>query len=71
MSVYPEFTYENMRRLTYGEDGATFIPVCEKCGRFVKADATIRFYGEGELKDRPNATCSIHGRVQMLFEGYL
>ena len=27
--------------IEYGDEGATFIPKCEKCGRFVKADETI------------------------------
>ena len=64
------YEYADVRRLVYGE-GATFLPVCEKCGRFVKADQTITFRGMlGELADRPNATCSKCGRVEMLFEGY-
>lgn len=63
--------YENMRRLVYGEDGATFIPVCQTCGRFVKADAQISFSQlDGRLRDAPNATCSKCGRTQMIFEGF-
>ena len=62
--------YEGVRRLVYG-DGATFVPVCETCGRFVKADATILFNGLGELApDKTNATCSKCGRIEMLFEGF-
>ena len=62
--------YEGVRRLVYGE-GATFVPVCETCGRFVKADATILFNGLGELTpDKPNATCSKCGRIELLFEGF-
>ena len=64
------YEYEGVRRLVYG-DGATFIPACGKCGRFVKADETIMFNGFGELADQPNATCSKCGRIEMLFEGYL
>lgn len=63
-------TYENMRRICYGEDNATFIPVCEKCGRFVKADKTVRFGSEGP-PETPNATCKKCGRTSMLFEGYI
>jgi ribosomal protein L32 len=61
--------YENFRRAQY-EDGATFVPVCEKCGRFVRADASIYVDGNG-LKDCPNATCSKCGRTKMLFEGFI
>lgn len=62
--------YESMRRIAYGDEGATFIPVCEKCGRFVKADETIRFEYEGPPVT-PNATCKKCGRTSMLFEGYI
>lgn len=34
-----DYTYENAPRLNYG--GAHFIRVCEKCGRFVKADGGV------------------------------
>lgn len=63
--------YEGMWRLSYGDEGACFVPVCEKCGRFVKADGTVSFNGLGELKDCPNATCKKCGRTQMIFEGYI
>ena len=67
-----DFEYENTRRIVFGE-GATFIPVCEKCGRFVKADETISFTdaGEGPPAEKPNATCSKCGRIEMPFEGYI
>lgn len=58
-----------MRRVTY-EGGASFVPVCKECGRFVKADATIET-SESGLSPKPNATCTIHGRIQMLFEGFV
>lgn len=62
--------YENVRRIEY-EEGATFVPVCEKCGRFVKADNSV-WISEGiGLKDCPNATCSKCGRTKMLFEGFI
>jgi hypothetical protein len=58
-------------RVQYEGCGATFLLVCPKCNRFVKADATIKVYGDGYIKeDVPNATCSKHGRVAMPFEGY-
>jgi hypothetical protein len=67
--------YENTRRIAYGTDDdecgkATFVPVCTECGRFVKADASIRF-ADSTIADEPNATCRKCGRVQMLFEGFI
>ena len=64
------FEYEGMRRIVYGDSGATFVPVCVKCGKFVKADETI-FIGEGGLKPGPNATCKKCGRTEMIFEGFI
>ena len=65
-----ENTWEGTRRLVYGDDGATFIPVCEKCCRFVKADETVKFTYESGPVVQPNATCSKCGRTKMIFEGY-
>ena len=63
--------YENTRRLCYGEEqGATFIPVCERCSRYVKANSVMFFNGLGQLKDEPNATCTRCGPTKMLFVGY-
>lgn len=64
--------YEQVRRLVYGDgeyDGATFVPVCRTCGRFVKADTVMRCKGS-TIADVPNATCARCGRTQMLFEGF-
>ena len=61
--------YVNIRRVCYDE-GATFVPACEKCGRFVKADESVRV-GDAGLSPEPNATCSKCGRVHMLFEGFI
>ena len=68
-----DYPYEGTRRLCYGDEGATFIPGCEKCGRFVKADETVTFTdgGDGPPADKPNATCSKCGRIKMVFEGYI
>lgn len=61
--------YEGMARVCYGEEKALFLPVCPKCGRFVKADAEIRFNEEkGPIGE--NASCSKCGRIEMPFEGY-
>ena len=64
-----EGTYDDVRRVVYRE-GATFVPVCAKCGRFVKADRTVRM-SESGLRPGPNATCKRCGRVEMLFEGFI
>lgn len=65
--------YEGVRRIVYGKGeyaGATFVPVCPNCGRFVKADETVTM-GGGTLRPGPTATCSHCGRVEMLFEGFM
>ena len=54
--------FEGERRVVYGD--GYFLRRCPKCWRFVKADAEARVRG-GE----PNATCKVHGRVEMIFEG--
>ncbi len=61
--------YVNMRSLLYGD--ALFIPVCPKCGRFVKADKEVSVYEVAPCIREPNATCSKCGRVEMLFQGFL
>lgn len=63
-----DYAYEGVRRVVYGE-GATFVPVCPKCGRFVKADDYIRVRLE-KLAEKPNATCAKCGRITMPFEGH-
>ena len=67
-----EFEYESIKRIIYETDGglAVFIPVCEKCGRFVKADKLIWANESKGLRDCPNATCSKCGRTEMMFEGF-
>ena len=65
--------YINMRRVSYdcGKDGmAVFVPVCPKCGRFVKSNNSIYLNWTGELRHEPNATCKRCGAVEMLFEGF-
>ena len=67
--------YEGVRRVVYGGkdsdySGATFVPVCFICFRFVKADPLMKFRSGG-LAEGPNATCSRCGRVEMLFEGFV
>ena len=67
-----DYEQSEIRRICYGfQEGeeAVFIPVCEKCGKFVKADADIQVNDNG-LKDEPNATCKKCGRTKMLFEGF-
>ena len=59
--------YEGMRRVQY-IDGATFVPVCIKCGRFVKAN--IIYEMTKGKPSAPNAKCKKCGDTYMLFEGY-
>ena len=51
--------------------GATYVRRCPICYRFVKADESIRVNGLDEIMDEPNATCKQHGRVKMIFEGFI
>ena len=64
--------YEGVRRICYGEHAAAqFVPVCLKCGRFVRADKVMRFGGPHWQPIEPNATCSRCGRTAMLWEGFI
>ena len=63
--------YEGVRRIIYGDEGATFVPVCEKCGRFVRPRQEVRVHEWHGLKDEPNAECSKCGPTKMLFEGFI
>ena len=65
-----EYEYPELRRVVYGEDRASFLPVCPKCGRFVKPHSTITFGGDDQPKG-PNADCKRCGPVEMPFEGYV
>jgi len=65
------YEYENTRRIVYGDEGATFIPVCAQCGRYVKADKTIKISEISGVGLEPNATCKKCGRTQMVFEGFI
>lgn len=67
MSLY-DYAYEGLRRVVY-EEGATFVPVCEKCGRFMKAHKEIQFNSNGPIP--PTADCSKCGPTEMPFEGYI
>ena len=62
--------YENTKYVVYGEDRATFIPVCQKCGRFVKAPDSALFNFDGEVK-QPEIRCSKCGASKMIFVGYV
>ena len=62
--------YESMRRVCY-KGGASFVPVCHSCGRFVKADPTIKVNEITGLSKETNALCSKCGRTQMLFGGFI
>ena len=62
--------YENTRRVVYG-DGATFVPVCFHCGRYVKADKHVYVNDMTGVSGKTNATCSKCGRTHMIFEGFI
>jgi len=66
---YPEFTYENTRRVGYflgeGEGTAYFLPVCTNCGRYVKMDKTIMWNESKGFKDQSNAICKKCGRIKI------
>lgn len=64
------FEYFDIRRVCY-EGGATFVPVCPSCGRFVRADGAIMVSEGLGLKEQPNGTCRRCGRVEMIFEGFV
>ena len=55
--------------VTYGE-GATFTRKCPICGRFTKANKTVKFNGDGQPVKKPNSRCKKCGRVEMSFVGY-
>jgi ribosomal protein S27AE len=66
------YGYEGTRRVGYsfGDEGVlSFVPVCPKCGRFVKADLTINL--SAFHADEPNATCGKCGRVVMPTDGFV
>ncbi len=67
--MFESHEYEHVGRIRY-KGGATLIPACGKCHRFVKADKTILVNEEDALKDQPNATCSKCGRKKIFFEGF-
>lgn len=59
--------YENIRRVVFGS--AHFVPVCEKCNRFVKPYKKIKLNYFGQPVGN-NAVCKKHGRTTMIFEGH-
>lgn len=61
IAEYPLVSYEG---------GATFVRVCPKCNRYVKADDVILVNGLDEVSKEANATCKKCGRVLMPLEGY-
>jgi DNA-directed RNA polymerase subunit M/transcription elongation factor TFIIS len=65
------YEYEDMPRIVYGDEGATFVRVCEKCGRFVKPDDTVKINESTGLSKDTNAECSKCGRTHMVFEGFI
>lgn len=72
--MFNDYSYPDTRRVSYpcGDNFGTavFVPVCEECCRFVKADDTIAVSEINGLNPKNNATCSRCGRTRMLFEGF-
>lgn len=64
------YEYESVRRMGY-DGGAVFVPVCEKCGRFVTPDDDIKVNEITGLTKETNANCSRCGRTHMIFEGFI
>ncbi len=48
-----------------------FLRLCPHCARFATPDGEIAANLDSGPKNQPNATCSKHGRVKMIFEGYI
>jgi len=68
--MYLDDVFVGSPRMNYS-NGACFIRVCPKCGRFVKADDGILINSlTEEILDLSNATCKKCGRVNMPLEGY-
>ena len=61
--------YESTRRVCY-EEGAVFVPVCERCGRYVRPNTSV-FVGDHGISPQPNATCTKCGPTKMLFEEFI
>ena len=64
---------ENTPMVSYGYDEAevlAFMRLCPNCGRLLKADGHISINGLEEISKSPNATCSVCGRVTMIFDGF-
>ena len=53
------------RQVAYGD--AIYAARCPHCARFVKTDDTAKLAVESADLDEPNATCSVHGRVETPF----
>jgi hypothetical protein len=66
---YPEYSYINTPRHIYplldGQGDAYFLPVCQKCGRYVKMDSSIYWNEYKGFADKPNATCTKCGRIKI------
>ena len=67
------YAYPKLRRVVY-EGGATFVPVCLTCGRFVIPDEEIVCGVSGgiyPIEPETTAMCSRCGRTKMPFEGFI
>lgn len=63
--------FADQPRVIYGD--MVFLRICSECGRFVKADKTLKYREnmEGQIKFvDANGTCKRCGRIMMVWEGY-
>ena len=59
-----------LRKLCYIRYGdLAFKAICPTCGEPVELDDSISIDSKGDFIKRPNATCGVHGRVEMPFGG--
>lgn len=56
-----------LRHIRYGN--LSFSAICPICGGPVEEDVSINVTVAGGYEQKPNATCRIHGRVMMPYDG--
>lgn len=70
MYYLDDIIFEGDKRIVYG-DGATFVPKCVNCCRYVKPDDKVLISEAKGLSKETNATCKKCGRTHMVFEGFI
>ena len=64
------YTGRTIQYTGHGNAIIVFIPKCENCGRYVKANETVKT-NERTLISGPNAECSKCGPTKMILIGYI